>query len=172
MVDEVASDGTRGAGEKSGKLILIVLGALLVVGLVAGGGLFFFAADEEGVVSEGVAPKQVKREVSIYVKLRTAGGPSFISNFHETSGRLRMLQVFAEALTRDQESADALKKHMPKVVNDLSTLFSNQSFKDLQTAEGKERLRQEATQTVQDVLSQETGKPGIDEVFFTNFVMQ
>jgi flagellar FliL protein len=172
MVDEVASDGTQGAGEKSSKLILIVLGALLVVGLAAGGGLFFLAADEEGVVSEEAAPKQIKREEAIYVKLRTVDGPSFISNFHETSSRQRMLQVFAEAMTRDEESAKALEKHMPKVVNDLSILFSNQSFKDLQTAEGKERLRQEATQIVQGVLSQETGKPGIDEVFFTNFVMQ
>jgi flagellar FliL protein len=42
----------------------------------------------------------------------------------------------------------------------------------LNTREGKEKLREETLEEVQKVLLEETGEPGVDNVFFTSFVMQ
>ncbi|WP_207062434.1 flagellar basal body-associated FliL family protein [Motiliproteus sp. SC1-56] len=163
-----------GAGKKSNKLIiiLVVLTVVLVGALAAGAAWYLLAGDSDSDAAMEAAPASSKSE-AIYVKLRTLGGkPSFVANFYERSGRQRFMQIYAEARTRDPLVAEALKKHMPLVVHTLSTLFSNQSFSDMQSDAGKRRLRQQATLKVQEILQNEIGTPGIDEVFFTNFVMQ
>ena len=38
--------------------------------------------------------------------------------------------------------------------------------------EGKEKLRADALAEIQKVMKAETGKPGVESVFFTSFVMQ
>jgi flagellar basal body-associated protein FliL len=49
---------------------------------------------------------------------------------------------------------------------------SSQSFDELQTIEGKQALKLAAVETVNNILTQETGLGGIEDVLFTNFVMQ
>ena len=61
---------------------------------------------------------------------------------------------------------------MPAIRNALVMLLSGQSFETLQTPEGKEALREQALVKIQEVLQQEIGKPGIEQVLFVNFVMQ
>ena len=51
-------------------------------------------------------------------------------------------------------------------------LFSSQKPDDLQTREGKERLREQALKEIQHIVEGYTGKPGVEEVFFTSFLMQ
>lgn len=170
----MAEQAVAEASTKGSKKMVLILGGVVVLLLVvlgAGAAWYFLAGGSESPAEEQAAV--VKKPEAIYVQLRTLGGkPSFIANFYDQGRRQRFMQVFAVARTREESSAEALKKHMPLVVYALTTLFSNQSFTDMQTAEGKERLRLEATAKVQEILQKETGKPGIDEVFFTNFVMQ
>ena len=42
----------------------------------------------------------------------------------------------------------------------------------LSTQEGKAKLRKEVLKEIHKVLEAETGKEGVEEVFFTSFVMQ
>ncbi len=65
-----------------------------------------------------------------------------------------------------------LVKHAPVVKNNLNQLFSNQELEILQSEQGRELLLAEATKIVQAFLEKETGSPGIEQVLFTNFVMQ
>ena len=51
-------------------------------------------------------------------------------------------------------------------------LFSSQDPQALNTRDGKEKLRDETLSEVQKVLKRETGSPGVENVFFTSFVMQ
>ena len=51
-------------------------------------------------------------------------------------------------------------------------LFSGQEFEALQTPEGKEALRQASLAEVQKVMQEKIGKPGVEQVLFTDFVMQ
>lgn len=171
MADDEAQEA--GTGKKSKKLLVIIIAVLVL--LLAGGGVatwFMLGGEDIEQTAEEAAP--AAKQEAIYVKLRTLGGkPYFIANFTgDEYGTQRFLQVYAEARTRDEETQTALEKHMPMIVHTLSTLFSSQSLRDMQTTEGKERLRQEATEKVKAILQQEIGRPGIDEIFFTNFVMQ
>ena len=67
---------------------------------------------------------------------------------------------------------DALKVHMPLLRNRLVMLLSSQDFEALKTPVGKEMLRQQATASVQELAQKEIGKLAIEQVLFTNFVLQ
>jgi len=51
-------------------------------------------------------------------------------------------------------------------------LLSSQDFEALKTPVGKEMLRQQATASVQELAQKEIGKLAIEQVLFTNFVLQ
>ena len=52
------------------------------------------------------------------------------------------------------------------------TLLGEQDFVALRTEAGKEALRERVLATLQDVLRTETGSPGVEQVYFTEFVVQ
>ena len=73
---------------------------------------------------------------------------------------------------RDGSVISTIELHQSMIRNALILLIGGHSFEELQTAEGKELLRQQALLSVQEVLEKETGKAGVEQVLFTNFVMQ
>jgi flagellar FliL protein len=82
------------------------------------------------------------------------------------------LQAELTLMTRDGSVIGAVELHQAMIRNSLIMLIGGKSFEDLQTAEGKELLRQDCLQEIQRLLQQEIGKPGIEQVLFTDFVMQ
>src|SRR3546814_6350248 len=97
--------------------------------------------------------------------------PAFVVNF-SNKGRQRYMQVSIALMSRDQAALDALKVHMPLLRNRLVMLFSSQDFEALKTPVGKEMLRQQATASVQELAQKEIGKLAVEQVLFTNFVLQ
>mgnify|MGYP003597576530 FL=1 len=97
--------------------------------------------------------------------------PAFIANFNQ-NGRQRYMQVSITLQARNQADLDALKVHMPVIRNNLVMLFSGQSFDTLATPVGQEMLRQKATASVQEVAQKEVGKVVVEQLLFTNFVLQ
>ena len=61
--------------------------------------------------------------------------------------------------------------YVPTSLN-LVMLFSGQGFDTLATPVGQEMLRQKATASVQEVAQKEVGKLVVDQLLFTNFVLQ
>ncbi len=75
-------------------------------------------------------------------------------------------------MTRDEKVIAAVELHMPMIRNNLIILFSGQVYNELQTDEGRQLLKQDSLKELQKIMQQEIGKPGIEKVLFTNFVMQ
>ena len=92
-------------------------------------------------------------------------------NFNQ-NGRQRYLQVAVALMGRDQAQMDALREQMPLVRNQLVMLFSSQNFDTLVTPVGKEMLRQQATSSLQELAKKATGQLTVEQVLFTNFVLQ
>ncbi len=200
QVDEAAAE----AKKKKKKLFMFIGLAVLLV-LISVGATFFIvskmmgsknaSADEEGSESSETS-ESVESVVApaIYYPLK----PNFTVNY-DVNGRQRFLQAELTLMYRDPAVLKTLELHMPAVRNGLVLLLSNQVFEELQTAEGKEKLRAAALQTIQNIIakedaaSAEKGKekddeddkekskekvkdkkpqPNIDQVLFTHFVMQ
>lgn len=111
--------------------------------------------------------KDDKPKSSFYAPL----DPAFVVNF-EDGGRMRYLQLTIEVLTTDEAVKEDIKKHMPLIRNNLVMLLSGQTPAGLAGREGKERLRHEALAEVRRIMEQQTGKPVVEDLYFTSFVMQ
>ncbi len=152
-------------------IILIVTVLLLAVGLSVGGTWFFLNKGDkkEEATAEAASGEHAAtgKQPAIYEMLT----PAFIVNFNY-KGRQRYMQVSIALMARDQAQLDALKVHMPVLRNNLVMLFSGQDFDSLATPVGKEMLRQLATASVQELAQKETGNVTVEQVLFTNFVLQ
>ncbi|WP_027857834.1 flagellar basal body-associated FliL family protein [Marinobacterium jannaschii] len=178
MADEQDNAAEESGGKKKSKLklIIILVVALLVVGGGGAGAAYFLLGDSSEEVAEteeAEAEQSTERQQAIYTKVRTMEGrPMFVVTLQSADGRSHYMQAYVEAKSRDQVVADALKLHMPVVVSRLNAFFSTQTFETLQTQSGKVALRQHATDLVREVMMERIGKPGVETVLFTNFVMQ
>jgi len=173
---EAAPAPANAEAKPAGKMkliIIIVIAVLLAVGLSVGGTWFFLnkkdaGAEEAKAKAEASAEPAVPvKQAAIYEEL----SPAFVVNFNH-QGRARYMQVSVALMTRDQVALDALKVHMPVLRNRLVMLFSGQDFASLITPVGKEMLRQQATASVQELAEKETGKVTVEQVLFTNLVLQ
>jgi flagellar FliL protein len=158
--------------------IVLVVGGLFVAGVLPAGGdhaagtAEVAATDGEGDSGDGEAMDDGEggdgeMAEAIYLPI----DPAFVVNF-ASQGKARFLQVTVEVMTRDPKVPDKVKLHMPVIRNNLMLLFSDQSYDSISTLEGKEALREQALEVVQQILEEETGDPGVEAVYFTSFVMQ
>ncbi|GAB6403608.1 flagellar basal body-associated protein FliL [Pseudomonas sp. MHK4] len=147
-------------------IILIVVALLLAIGLSVGATWYFMhsAQSKPAVVAE-TAP--LGKQPAVFEPML----PAFVANYTQ-NGRQRYMQVSITMLARNQADLDALKVHMPVIRNNLVMLFSGQDFATLASPVGQEMLRQKATASVQEVAQKELGKVVIDQLLFTNFVLQ
>ena len=196
MAGEAAvADGVDGQGGKKGsgmmKILMIVGGAVLLVAVSVGTAVWVSqsmiqqssasdAGDHGGdaVASEGegeghgeeAAPKKKRKIVHgepVYIKL----GDPFIVNFM-AGDQIRYLQVAIEVMSRDPDVEKDIETHMPVIRNNLVMLFSGLDFETISSVEGKQKIREQALKEVQKILEEQTGYKGIEDLYFTSFVMQ
>ena len=149
------------------KLIIAIAGALLLAIGLSGGATWYFMHSPQSKPAAAPETVVVGKQPAVFVPLI----PAFIANYNQ-NGRQRYMQVSITLQGRDQADLDALKAHMPVIRNNLVMLFSGQDFATLATPVGQEMLRQKATASVQEVAHKELGKVVIEQLLFTNFVLQ
>lgn len=170
MADDKSTDGAEESPKKSKKMLIIIIAAVVLLLGGGGAGYFFLMGADGGGEEEVVEEEQLP---AVYTKIRTkAGRPMFVSTLISDDDRTHYLQAYIVAKSRDPKVGPALEKHMPLIVSRLNTMFSTQEFTKLSTIEGKQKLRSDATDLIQNILKQRIGMKGVEEVLFTNFVMQ
>lgn len=188
MADEEETENEKPKGSMITKILLFGVLPLMTAIVLVVGGLFVagvlpgtadHSADSEVAASDGGDSGDGEEAVdgeedagsetaeAIYLPI----DPAFVVNF-ASQGKARFLQVTVEVMTRDPAVPDKVKLHMPVIRNNLMLLFSDQSYDSISTLEGKEALREQALEVVQQILEEETGDPGVEAVYFTSFVMQ
>lgn len=181
ITDEAPEAAPAAAPKKSGGKLLLIIG-LIVVLAGAGAGYFLFmkpkasesAHGEEAAASEGEhggAHGESAEKGSGSGASYLALSPAFTVNLNDEEAS-RYLQVEMEVMSRSAAGLDSVKQHMPRIRNNLLLLLGQQKYYDLNTRAGKEKLQAEVLAEVQKILKAETGKPGVEAVYFTSFVMQ
>ena len=178
MADEENLEAGAEEGGKSGSklkmIIMVVVGVLLISSLSIFGTWFMLKdklADPE-MPSAGELPMEepvmsVTQGEAIYHAMQ----PAFIVNYN-SGGKSRFLQVELSVLTRDAAAVEVLILHNPLIRNNLLDVFSTRDITTLGTAEGKQKLADDLTKAIQDVLVIEMGRPGIESVLYRSFIMQ
>ncbi len=161
--EDLDLDAKPASGKK--KLILIIVGALVLVGASVGLTLLLLGGDKPAEEGEAAVEEVVVPETH-YLAL-----DKMVINF-EQKGSARFLQVEMQLMAHDPAVLDAVTEHMPVIRNDLLLLLGSQNSDELRTLEGKERLRGEILTAVQKIVKENADLDGPQSVYFTNFVMQ
>lgn len=148
---------------------LLIGGAILLLVLINLAALWFFLLrpqpDDAAVAEAESLPAPVP---AAYRPL----DPPFVVNFDDAQGAARYLQVSVTVAALDEAALEQMQPHLPAVRNELLMLYGSQRAEALRSREAKEALRAQTLVAVQDVLSDRTGEPLVQDVFFTAFVMQ
>jgi flagellar FliL protein len=162
--EAAAEDDAAVAGKKKKKL-LIIGGAAVAVLVLAGVLAFVFLGGKKDA-----EPAEAKVEApppTLYVPL----GEKFTITL-SAKDRAHYFVVSISAMTHETPAVEDLEVHAPLIRARLVGMLGGRDFDALRTEEGKEALRTDVLKTIQDVLQTETGKPGVEQVYFTEFVLQ
>lgn len=96
----------------------------------------------------------------------------FTANLADDEAGSRLVYAGVTLKLSDEKSLEAMEKRMPQLRSRLLTLFSGKSTAELSSPEDKEILVEEITEALQPSL--EAGAPAatIDDVLFTEFIIQ
>jgi len=181
--EEVEGEVLEEGGGKKKKMIMII-GGVLALAIAAGAGLYFtgFFEDEAAPVAEGSAATESNEEESAEASDEGAEGdastemlyhelkPPFMVNF--SKGNIRILKVTLSLMAKNEKAIDAAKLHNPVIRNNILMLLSGENLETLKTADGKGLLQASIKEEINKVLKERKESAKIDEVFFTELVMQ
>ncbi|NMY42115.1 flagellar basal body-associated protein FliL [Pseudomonas sp. WS 5013] len=97
--------------------------------------------------------------------------PALVGNFG-AGPKLKFYKADIALRVTGTEAEEKVEHHEPLIRNQLVMLFSQQSDASMADEAAKEKLRQEALKQVQDVLTQEEGKPIVEDLLFNNLIIQ
>lgn len=170
--------GEEGEAPKSSKKLIIIIAAAVLLLLAIGGGLFFagvFDSEPEATETAQNAQGDAIEEEEVDAEAAEVSywplEPAFVLNF-EGKSKARFMQIGLEVATSNDKSYAAVKKHLPVIRNEIVLLLSGQKYEEMVTPEGKEQLRAELIETINIILKKHKAKKGIDNIYFTSFVMQ
>ena len=118
-------------------------------------------ASEDKEAKEGAAP------VVSYVTLV----PALVGNFGE-GPKLKFYKADLSLRVTGADVEAKVKHHEPLIRNQLVMLFSQQTEQAMAAPGARETLRAEALKQVQEILTQEEGKPQVEDLLFNNLIIQ
>ncbi|CAB1254426.1 flagellar basal body-associated protein FliL [Vibrio cholerae] len=152
------------------KLLIIIIAAVVL--LAGGGGAAFFMMGSGG--DEAAAGAEQKTE-----KVAAPTDPVSYVNiaqpfvFNVTGdAKDRLVQIKVQLMVRGSENENLARYHSPLVESSLLATFASATVEQLRTPNGRIELRDKATDDIKAALNQAVGKPVIEKVLFTDFVMQ
>lgn len=151
--------------KKGGSKVVVIMGvAVLALAGACGYLVLGRGAHDQAAAQE---PKVEMSKQEQYLAM----DPPFVVNFKDDQS-MRFLQVGVSLMSHDPASLTAAKEAEPVIRNALVMLFSSQDYTILSDAAGKQKLQAEALASVRKIVEQRLGRPGIEALYFTSFVMQ
>lgn len=86
--------------------------------------------------------------------------------------QVRHMQVIIEIKLVDPADSEKISLHKGPIRHELILLLSSQTATTISSAIGKEQLRKESLEAVQNVLEELEGDPIVEALYFTNFIVQ
>jgi flagellar FliL protein len=112
------------------------------------------------------APVNPSAYQATYFQLQTP----FTSNISDTDAFAQI--SIAVSTYYDMRVIEAIKTHEMAIRSQVLMMLAQQPVEALSTPEGKKALQGKIRTIINDILKQKTGYGGVDNVYFTNFVIQ
>lgn len=174
MAEEIEEEVAQ--KKSGGNLVLIIIIVLLVVLLVGGAIAAFFLLGSDDEAAAGNQPQQQAVQQSAKKMKRSTDylsiGPmypmsEFIVNLLSESGG-RYLKVALDIELGSEEMAPEMDKKKSLIRDIVIRSLSSKTFEEVSTMKGKDRLKDEIVNKINEILAD--GQ--IKNIFFTDFVVQ
>lgn len=179
MADEENKEETaEEPKKKSGGKMLIIIIIVLILLILVGGGLAAFLM-LSGDDSSSQLPQQNMQNRPVKAKGSSARstnlltiGPmypmdQFVVNLLSESGS-RFLKTSLDIELSSEELSAEMDKKKPAIRDIIIRTLSSKTFEEVSTMKGKERLKDEVVQKINEILAD--GQ--VRNIFFTDFVVQ
>lgn len=130
--------------------------------------------DSEEVVDDGHPHKGIDlpapRNPSLYLATYYQIPAPFTSNMADSDAFAQI--SIAVSTYYDKRVVDAVQTHELAIRSAILMMLAQEQELDLSTPQGKEKLQAKLVKIINSVLKDRTGYGGVDNVYFTNFVIQ
>ena len=99
-------------------------------------------------------------------------GKPMVLNLSSNGKRLSFLQVSADVLVKDDNAKEVVEIHVPAIRHKLIVLLSEQLATDMKSPVKREEIRKQATSEIRDMIGQMASNQDIEEVLFSQFLVQ
>ncbi|HHK8420357.1 flagellar basal body-associated protein FliL [Vibrio parahaemolyticus] len=167
----MAEEQLQGADAPKGKSKLLIT-IIAVVVLLGGGGAaaFFLMGSDDSAQAAEAESQQTQAAAANPIAYVNLPQP-FI--FNVTGDRRdRLVQIKAQLMVRGSENEQLARYHSPLVESSLLSTFASATVEQLRSPTGRVELRDRASEDIKAALNAAVGKPVIEKVLFTDFVIQ
>lgn len=167
MADEQQVDG--GEAPKSKKKMMIIIIAVVVLIAVGGGAAFFLLGsdDSESADTQLSASQMGLPEPASYVNI-----PQPFLFSAPGKQRDRLVQIKVQVMVRGTANEDLARHHSPLLESTILNTLGSTTVEQLRTPTGRTQLRDQATENIRATMNELVGKPVVEKVLFTDFVIQ
>lgn len=167
MAEQDKAEGGE-ATKGRGRLLIIII-ALVVLLAAGGGAAFFFMGSDDSAAEQAVeaTPATALPQPASYVNI----AQPFLFNAPGKK-RDRLVQIKVQLMVRGSDNEDLARHHSPLVESTLLNTFGTATVEQLRTPNGRTQLRDQATSDIRATLTEIVGKPVVEKVLFTDFVIQ
>lgn len=180
------------SGMSTMKIVVIAITLTLVLGGGLVGGTFYFVSSMNPVqassntskdtadtaaedAEEDTDEEEVTEDKVIVPPHYFSMDPKFVVSFSNQKFA-RFMQFSLEIMSRDAEIIKKVEEHNPVIRSSLLMLFGSQSYEEMVTRDGKEKLLKDTAADINNTLQAVTGDPdmetAIEAAYFTSFVIQ
>lgn len=163
MADDAELKLDDGGGKKK---LFIIIGAvvlLVVVGVV----VFMMMGSSEPQESEQTQQLLAESNKIFYV---TIPSPIVLKVVSKPKGHIMQLRL--SLMVRGEENKKLAEHHLPAILSAISSSLYDLDFAEVQTPEGKEKIKETALKSVQSKLKQLENKPVVEKVLYDGFIIQ
>ena len=98
--------------------------------------------------------------------------PAFVSNFGLSEKKLSYIKAEVALKIESEELLEKVKQNEALVRHQIVMLLSAQTKEQMSAQAAQETIRVTALSRVKEALAEEIGKTGVQDLLFTNFVVQ
>lgn len=169
MADDEQIDAPQSPPErkKRSPLIIGLIVALVLVCGVCAYALLSMRKTHSGTAAVAAHEAPAPSPVELYLPL----DPALVVNFHDDDS-IRYLQVGITLMSHEVPAINVAKDADPVIRDALIALFSDSDYEAASTEAGRLKLQAQALVAVRKIVKARLGRPGIDALYFTSFVMQ
>ena len=156
----------QGGGKK--KLIILLVVLLLLLGGGGGAAYKFLVLDKQEAKKEENKAEKIQQEIKDIENLGIMFEVgTFVVNLADKDAD-RYLKVTVILELSNEQVKQEVEKRLPQIKDSITTLLFTKTSRELRTAEGVEKLKEEILRRVNAILP----LGGVKNVYFTDFVIQ